>query len=385
MLTTETARCRLLSSSLCRLIPLVCLTLACDDDGTDPITIPELPPRVGIVDEFPAWSPDGSSVAYHRTILSSEGPPGIYLINRDGTDNSLLLDETALNEEGAYPFIEDLCFSPDASQLALALNLEIFLLSVDSGTLSQLTFTGHNARSPDWSPDGKHIVYERPFLRSPILDSAGTYIVAVASGKERALFSGGIPIYGGSPKWSPGGEPIAFWSGEGSETLDIFSVRSDGTDFRRLTDSGSTAFAQYPRWLHSGMDILYTWRLTRDALSVETRVMHADGAAQQTWPLHLYDSDAISPDSEEVVLPGLQPESGDSLVVLFLRGITDVAGTSLRQLTTYRPPSPHSQSSTRPYNPQDKEVLPWLAPSPQLLRPFSSASPFQRPSSHKHH
>src|SRR5437867_1615038 len=37
-----------------------------------------------IVDDSPAWSPDGRFIAYHRAFISSDGPPGVYLISRDG-------------------------------------------------------------------------------------------------------------------------------------------------------------------------------------------------------------------------------------------------------------------------------------------------------------
>ncbi len=313
--------------------------MACTDDSgvvTPPpdVTPPPLPPRIGIVDEFPAWSPDGQTVAYRRTVVSDAGPPGVYVINRDGTGNRLVLAE----DPGVpFPFgsFEELRFSPGGRQLALTVNLEVFLLDLETKDLRQLTRTDHNARSPDWSPDGEWVVYSRPFRRSAELDSAGIYVVEVATGDERALFHDGQPVVGGRPRWSPQGEPIAFWSGEATESLDIFTVRSDGTGFRRLTSTAPDGFAQFPRWLYGGTYILYYWQLSNDAAQRETRVVTANGRDDGKWPLYLYQSDAISPDSESVVLHGIQD---DSLAVLFVRGIDDVDGATLRQLTCYAPP-----------------------------------------------
>ncbi len=361
------------------LCALACVFLACDQSDSDPdrpVGIPPLPATAFLVDVYPAWSPVGSAIAYRRRLWSTQGQPGIYLVNSDGTGTKLIFDETPLYEGQQFPILllQELRFSPDGRQLAFEIDREVHLLDVETGALRQLTHTDRNARSPDWSPDGNSIVYSRPFRRSPEIDSAGVYVIDVSSGDERALFHDGLPVVGGRPRWSPNGEPIAFWSGEGSETLDIFSVNPDGTGFRRLTHSGTEALAQFPRWLNAGTEILYTWRLTIDAESLETRVMGADGNDQHPWPIHLYDSEAISPDSEEIVLPGLQQGYGDSLAVLFVQVIDDIAGTSRRQLSAYAPVPPHSTVVTTSQM-RDMEVLqcvdPWLSwrSSPPSLRP----------------
>jgi Tol biopolymer transport system component len=292
------------------------------------------------VDGYPAWAPDGSSIAYRRAVFSSQGPPGIYLVNRDGTGNRLLLDETPFYSQG-FVLLQEIRFSPNGLQLSWTKDRELFLLDVKSGALKQLTHTDQNATHPDWSPDGRYIVYKRPFFRSVELDSSGFYIIEVSSGTERALFANGKRITGSNLRWSPQGEPIAFDSTRDGYP-NIHTLRSDGTELRRLTQSANRAWSEIPHWIENGTQILYAWRLATDPGSLQTRVMNLNGDSHRIWPLTLSEltlqSDAISPDSREVVVPDLPPNSPDSLAVLFIRGLDDVEGTTLRQLTSYSPP-----------------------------------------------
>jgi Tol biopolymer transport system component len=256
------------------------------------------------------------------------------------------LDETPFYEPG-FVLLQEIRFSPDGRQLTWTKDREVFLLDVKSGALRQLTHTNQNATHPDWSPDGRYIVYERPFFRSAELDSSGFYVLEVSSGQERALFANGERISGIDLRWSPQGEPIAFVRRE-----DIYTLRSDGTEFRRLTESESShALTATPQWIDGGGRILYAWRLASDSASLRTRVMNQDGSGQTRWPVTLslltLLSDSVSPDSQEVVVPGLPSNPPDSLAVLFIGGLDDVEGTTLRQLTSYSPPPDTTTTATR--------------------------------------
>lgn len=314
---------------------LLAIPIACSEEL--PLTPPPPPSLVG-VDAYPTWSPDGLSIAYRRLVFSSQGPPGIYLINRDGTGNRLVLNETPFYN--GFVLLQEIRFSPDGRQITWTLNREVFLLDVKSGTLRQLTYTDQNAIQPDWSPNGRYIIYKRLF-RSVELDSSGFYFLEVSSGQERALFANGERVAGTDPRWSPQGEPIAFAANRGGQR-DIYTLRSDGTEFRRLTDDSNRARNEIPHWIDGGERILYAWTLATSLSNFQTRVMNQDGSGQATWPVTLSIltllSDSISPDSQEVVVLGLPPDSPDSLAVLFIRDLDDAQGTTLRQLTSYWPP-----------------------------------------------
>jgi Tol biopolymer transport system component len=295
-------------------------------------------------DGYPTWSPDGEYVAYRRLVFSSQGPPGIYIIRSDGSENRLLLDETSFYGQGLV-LLQEIRFSPNGRQITVTKDLEVYLLDVLTGSFSQLTHTGQNAAHPDWSPDGKRIVYNRAFYRSAELDSSGFYIVDVETGQERALFNDGKRVAGNQLRWSPEGEPIAFSTTAEDEDgyPDIYTIQSNGTGLGSLTAGSRESFSEIPHWIDDGTRILYAWTSLVGDGCRETRVMDADGSNQRTWPLLLHPltliSDSISPNSQEIVVPSLLPNSPDSLAVLFIRDLDDLEGTTLRQLTSYFPAS----------------------------------------------
>jgi WD40-like Beta Propeller Repeat len=101
---------------------------ACSEDDD---SLPA-PPALGFkvaADGYPTWSPDGEYVAYRRGVFSSQGPPGIYLIRRDGSDNRLLLDETSFYGQG-FVLLQEIRFSPDGHQITVTKDLEVYLLDV---------------------------------------------------------------------------------------------------------------------------------------------------------------------------------------------------------------------------------------------------------------
>jgi Tol biopolymer transport system component len=219
----------------------------------------------------------------------------------------------------------------------MTFGFEVFLVDLRDRMLRQLTNTSHNANGADWSPDGRWMVYHRPFHQSPE-DSASLYIIDVTSGEDRALFHNGKPVFGGAPRWSPSGNAIAFSAGNRSGDVDLFTIFADGTVLRQLTNAAADyAMATDPHWMYGGTHLLYSWswRYRDDEGSLETRIMRTDGSESTTWPLLLRRFDTISPDSRFIITPGAQE---DSTWVLFIREIDDVVGISLRQLTSYTPP-----------------------------------------------
>jgi Tol biopolymer transport system component len=79
-------------------------------------------------------------------------------------------------------------FSPDGSQIAFSSdmadpgNLDIFIKSVDSGSLLRLTSDPASDSHPAWSPDGKSIAFVRN-----VGYGGAVYLVSVGGGPERRL------------------------------------------------------------------------------------------------------------------------------------------------------------------------------------------------------
>jgi Tol biopolymer transport system component len=311
-----------------RIAVLLMVLLSACDSG-DMIGIPE--PTQVLVDTSPVWSPNGTAVAYYRFFPSSAGPPGIYLIQSDGTNNQLIMESSV--------WTRDLRFSPDSTRLSMTIGLEIYILDLQDRMLRRLTSSKGNAEWGDWSPDSQFLVYSGPFIRPGQPDDGGLHIIEVVTGTDHRLFHKGARVYGRNPRWSPLGEPIAFWAINGTNS-DVFTIRSDGSELLRVTNSNSDS-EEDPRWFYGGSHLLYYWSDDNHSTAAQTRIMRADGSEQSRWPVFIAYYDAISPDSRYLVTHGAQHDS----LVLFIRDIGDAEGTSLRQLTTFSPPPPSASAS----------------------------------------
>jgi Tol biopolymer transport system component len=206
-------------------------------DGTGRVRLTSDPAS----DYSPAWSPDGSKIAFN----SSRSPSGIYVMNADGSDPRLLLAG-----------VRDPAWSPDGTKIAYTgpggesdqlYASEIWTMDADGTDQRRITqsgdieypcgssyFTYDEADfGPNWSPDGTKLVYAEE-LGDLCGDGDFAYAVetvdATGGGPEHTIFSSyegcGFP----STAWSPDGSRIAF------TYCYLYGANPDGSD-RRFIDS----------------------------------------------------------------------------------------------------------------------------------------------------
>jgi len=221
--------------------------------------------------------------------------------------------------------------SPDGTKLAANLGGEIGLIDIVSGTVTQLTYTDNLAISPDWSPNGKHLIYSRPFRdRSEPPDSAGLFVYDLMTGADLPLNESGPTTVGASPRYSPDGTTIAFSVGG-----QIYAANADGSTVRKVLDPPAKALCWFPGLVEHGSAILYLLY----GLGNQTYLVNPDGSSPRYWPVYLGMDGDVSPDQTWAVMSGVDPtDSTKTRGVLFIRRFDDATGTTARQLTFYAPP-----------------------------------------------
>ncbi len=211
----------------------------------------------------------------------------------------------------------DIRFSARQRRLALTTANQICVIDIDTGHLKPVTERDVRAMLEDWSPDGQRILYTR---------GRELWILNLESQEDAPLLHDGEIVEGRDARWSPAGEPIAF-SSEGN----IYSVRSDGTELRRLTNHDDSRSAWHPRWVLGGAHLVYS---LIDEAGKETRIMTPDGSRDGRVPVIIESWEPISPDFLETIVLRPLPEN-EELFVLFVRTLDDPTSTAFRQLTSY--------------------------------------------------
>jgi TolB protein len=154
-------------------------------------------------------------------------------------------------------------WSPDSLEIVYSMAGSLWRQKIDSTEAIQLTDGPGYDYQPDWSPDGKSIIYV-----SYQKDAVELWLLDLATGKAHQLTTGGAVSV--EPHWSPDGKRIVFVSTSYNKRFHIF--RADVRDGQlenivRLTGETKSNLPRYyysqydteinPVWTRDGQNILF--------------------------------------------------------------------------------------------------------------------------------
>ena len=136
-------------------------------------------------------------------------------------------------------------WSPDGTELIYSMQGSLWRQRIGSGVAEQLTTGVAYDYQPDWSPDGRLVVFARYAH-----DAIELARLDLASGTVTALTSNGAVNV--EPRWSPDGTRIAFVSSSYNRRWHIFTVAKGGGEPIRLTEDNDSRLPRYyySRWDH---------------------------------------------------------------------------------------------------------------------------------------
>jgi len=154
-----------------------------------------------------------------------------------------------------------MAWSPDSSKLVYSMGGSLWLQRIDSNEAQQLTDGPGYDYQPDWSPDGKSVVYV-----SYQKDAMELWLLDLETGKTQQITSGGAVNV--EPRWSPDGKLMVFVSTAYNKRFHIF--RAEARDGRlenvvRLTGETKSSL---PRYYYSAFDMEISPVWTRDGAEI---------------------------------------------------------------------------------------------------------------------
>jgi Tol biopolymer transport system component len=190
-------------------------------------------------DGEPAWSPDGTQIVFNRAfgpiVDDNADHVDLMIVDRNGADQRTLIEATGSGkrdiEAGGWTW------SPDGTQLAgtfqdlTTQESAIFTVELDSLDTHRITPWRLNAGNPDYSPDGRRIIFNSAWEGQT---HSSLYTISPDGSGLRRLNHPG-KHYTFAPKFSPSGNQIVYVVAGRATTLHLARRTIGGEVRKRIT------------------------------------------------------------------------------------------------------------------------------------------------------
>jgi Tol biopolymer transport system component len=289
------------------------------------------------INEEPAWSPDGSQIAFTS---DRGGNDDIYVMNSNGGNlRQLTSDPFAalfFNWGNAADFAP--AWSPNGKQIAFVsgrnnssltyVDTDIFIMDANGQNVTQWKGSRPYAadKYPEWSPDGCCIIFaSSPYTASGETGVSNIYLGSKNPGSEADITNLTlVDAMDSDPSWSPDGKQVVFSSYQ-DDNWHIYVMNKDSSGLVQLTFGEGSEAEISPVWSPDGTRIAYTGVLGARA---DIYRINVDGSQM----VKLTNGAANS------YLPAWSPDSSRIAFVSNLNGIENISvmnadGSNIVQLT----------------------------------------------------
>jgi Tol biopolymer transport system component len=196
-------------------------------------------------DGFPSYSPDGSKIVFVRGDLRDPSTFEIWVMNANGSNQVRLTNDSNIDGVPTWaPAGNEIVFMSGGSSVFDPNSFEIYLMDADGSNRTRLTNNNIVDGQPMFSPDGMRILFASGDAMSP--QGIEIYVMN-ANGSNRVQLTNNT-VTDGFPVWSPDGSSIVFARGSISDEkgVELYRMNSDGSGQTRLTTNASLDW--FPSW-----------------------------------------------------------------------------------------------------------------------------------------